>query len=1058
MIHRILISAIIGLFGTSFASAAPHRLEVLFLGDTGHHDPIERYRVIKQALGPQGFNLSYVEDLGKITRENLDRYDALIVYANHEKADVPEAILPWVKDGGALVALHCAAGNFHPSKEWFDLIGGRFKSHETAVFSPKTIDSESSITKGLPVLKCFDETYVHQDLTADRHLLQVREPMNQGESSPEPWTWTRDEGKGRVFYTASGHDLRCWNEPAYQELVRRAILWSIGDQKAAEFANFKIPPLVMETPEIANRTHPEIPMMELQKPLSPADSAAHAQVPVGTRLELFASEPMVINPIAIDWDTQGRAWVVESFGYPNNVPDEPGTGQDKIKILEDTDGDGKADKMTVFAEGLRHCTTSVFVKNGVVVTDGKDIVYLGDEDGDGKSDTRKVLATGLIMNDTHAATSHFQYGYDNWLYATVGYSGVNIDLPDGKHKFGAGVFRFRPDLSKMELLQNTTNNTWGLGFTEEGDLTGSTANNNPSWMVSIPAAAYANTGIQQPKTPRLDTAVKLDTKKGQPSGPRFPKMYPNTRDVTQVDQIDGYTAAAGHQYYTDNVLAETFAPNNAFICEPTGHIVAAGELMPYGSIKQTVLRGSNAFASSDAWSAPVAARVGPDGALWIADWYNPIIQHNVVFRYYNAARGYDQPHSPYQSGEKKGPGKGNAYDTPLRDDKHGRIWRIVPDKGSVRKETGIDPSKPASLVAALSSPSQLIRLQAQRVLVENGAKESIPSLEKLIASGASPAGSDLPLTAVNAIWTLEGIGAPAGSDAHRILVSALKSSHPLVRRHAVMALTSKDSAVVAELPGFIEKTEDPRELLYVLTAAALAPPDSKISAALTNRLGGGYALDATLQEAGQLALRRQGMTLLSADFSTFPAAAKTWYENEILAVIRALAAGPDRSSLTAFAATAPAGLRAHIEKILTAPPEINRTPVEVPKRYIAGRDFYMKACIECHQSDGKGVQDTFPPLIGSEWVKGPQDQLLRIVLGGLSGPIEINGQKFNGLMPGHAHVSDSEIAEIVSFVRFAFGGLKEKPITPAQVKALRPDVEKRKFVPWTLPDLQAVKP
>ena len=230
-IYRILSIAVVSLLGVFPASAEPRRLEVLFLGDNGHHDPLERYRVLKQALGPQGFNLTFVEDLGKITRENLDLHDALIVYANHEKAKVPEAILPWVKDGGALVALHSACGNFHPSKEWFDLVGGRFKSHEGREFSPKTVDPDHPITRDLPVLNCWDETYQHKDLTADRHLLQVREPSNKNETEPEPWTWTRTEGKGRVFYTASGHDLRCWEQEAYQILVRRAILWAIGEKK-----------------------------------------------------------------------------------------------------------------------------------------------------------------------------------------------------------------------------------------------------------------------------------------------------------------------------------------------------------------------------------------------------------------------------------------------------------------------------------------------------------------------------------------------------------------------------------------------------------------------------------------------------------------------------------------------------------------------------------------------------------------------------------------------------------------------------------------------------------
>lgn len=279
--------------------------------------------------------------------------------------------------------------------------------------------------------------------------------------------------------------------------------------------------------------------------------------------------------------------------------------------------------------------------------------------------------------------------------------------------------------------------------------------------------------------------------------------------------------------------------------------------------------------------------------------------------------------------------------------------------------------------------------------------------------------------------------------------------------HAMMALTGKDAAVIAALPDFIEKTDDPRELLYVLTTSALCTPDTEISAALHRQLAGADTIDETLKEAGKLALRRQGMTLLTADFSTFPATTKTWYETEILAIIRRLSSGQDRAAITTFSATTPSALRTHIEKILSSPTEIDRTPVEVPPHFIVDRDLYMKACIECHQADGKGVKDTFPPSVGSEWVKGHSDTILRSVLGGLSGPFEIDGQKFNGVMPGHAHVSDEEIANIaniVNFVRFAFGGVKEEPISHAQVKALRPEVEKRKLVPWSIKELEALKP
>ncbi len=1046
MILRCFLTLVVALSGviSTLAQTAPEsrRLEVLFLGDDRGHQPLERYRILKQTLGSQGFNLTFTEDLAQLTREKLELYDALVVYANHEEDALPTAIVPWVKAGGGLVALHSACGCFHPSKEWFNLIGGRFKSHEMHEISPRNVDAESAITKDLPVLKCEDETYQHMDLAADRHVLQVRDPVNQGETEPEPWTWTRDEGKGRVFYTASGHDMRCWKDPAYLELVKRGILWAVGDVKAQAFAKLKLPPLVVEVPDVGRRSHPEIPMMPLQKPLTAAESAMHAQVPAGMKLELFASEPMVMNPIAIDWDERGRAWVVESFGYPNDVPDKPGSGEDRIKILEDVNGDGKADKMTVFASGLRHCTTTAFVKGGIVATDGRDIVYLRDDDGDDKADTRRVLATGLNIWDTHAATSHFTVGLDNWIYATVGYSGVEMEVGGKKHKFGQAVFRFRPDLSELEHFQGTTNNTWGLGFTEAGDVIGSTANNNPSWIASIPSAAYAESGIEQPLTPRIDTSTII---------------YPNTLDITQVDQIDRFTAAAGHEFYNDTVFGSLMTPENAFICEPTGHVVAAGTVRPKGSLMTTTLRGNNVFASADAWSAPVAARVGPDGALWVADWYNPIVQHNVVFRYWNPARGYDEAHSPYQVGP-PGPGKGNAYETPLRDKDHGRIWRIVPENGAVRGEIGLDPAKPASLAIGLTSPSQKIRLQAQRLLVERGGQDAVKPLEMLVTQNVAPEGRDQPLAAIHAIWALQGIGAAPGSEAYRVISQALGNSNALVRRHAMLALGPQDAAVIAALPELIGKATDPRELLFVMTTIAQSPPNQPVAAALWKRVSTDGEMDETLRQASQLAMRRQAVSLLSADFTNFgEAEAGTWFGKELVAVIARIAASPNRPALTALAASSPALIRGYIEKALATAPAAAPETVVLPEHLVAGRDAYLKTCIECHQASGQGVPDTFPPLVGSEWVTGNPRTFLRILLGGLAGPVEVKGIEFNSVMPGHSHLPDEEIAAIASYVRFAFGDKKEKSFPPEEVKALRPDVEKRNFTPWSVEDLKKLE-
>lgn len=1046
MIQRHLLTLFVTLLGAkaAFAQApmeAPRRLEVLFLGDDAGHKPLERYRVLKQVLAPKGINITFVEDLSKITRENLDLYDALLVYANHEQDKAPEAIFQWVKDGGGLVALHSACGNFHPSKEWFDLVGGKFKSHEGREITPKSVDLDHPITKGLPALTAWDETYVHSDLTGDRHLLQIREAGNKDEKDPEPWTWTRDEGKGRVFYTASGHDMRVWKQEAYQELVLRGILWSIGDKKAGLFAQVKMPELIIEEPRVENRAFPEIPMMALQKPLTAEQSAMHTQVPAGTKLSLFACEPMVKNPIAIDWDERGRAWVVESFGYPNNVPEKPGTGEDNIKILEDTNGDGKADKMTVFASGLRHCTATVFVKGGVIATDGPDLVYLKDGNNDGKSDVRTVMATGLNINDTHASTSQLQYGMDNWIYATVGYSGVDMDLNGKKHKFGQSVFRFRTDLSELEHLQNTTNNTWGVAITEEGDIIGSTANNNPSWIMSIPGAAYEGSGMEQDNTPRLDTSTII---------------YPNTLDITQVDQIDRYTAAAGHFFYTDNIMSATFGPDNAFICEPTGHLVATGDVKPRGSLKQTILRGNNIFASSDAWAAPVAARVGPDGAVWVADWYNPIIQHNVVFRFWNPARNYDQKSSPFHTGE-KGPGKGNAYETPLRDREHGRIWRVSPSKADLRKKTeyALDPSKPITLAKGLTSPSQHVRLHAQRLLVERGGQDAVKPLSMLINENVAPEGSDKPLSAIHAIWTLQGIGTKPGTPSYQVLTAALSNSSELVRRHAMMALGASDPAVLLAIPSMLEKTKDPREQLLILTSIAQAVPNQPVAAALWKFVSTAGDLDDTQKEAARLAMRRQSVSLLSSDFGSYDPG--TWYGRELVEVINRVASSPNRPALTALESSAAESIRPLIKDALAKAPETAPVEEALPEHLTAGRDAYMKHCIECHQANGRGVPDTFPPLEGSEWVTGNPRTLLRIMLGGLAGPIEVKGVKFESVMPGHSHMPDEEIAAIASYVRHAFGGKREKPFPEEEVKALRPDVEKRMYSPWTVEDLKKLE-
>ena len=253
-----------------------------------------------------------------------------------------------------------------------------------------------------------------------------------------------------------------------------------------------------------------------QLPLSAEDSLAYTQAPVGWTLELFAAEPQVINPMQLAWDERGRLWVIETTDYPNEVkPDR--RGDDKIKILEDTDGDGRCDKVSVFADGLNIPTSLTPWNGGVIVHHAPETLFLKDTNGDDRADVREVLINGWGTNDTHAGPSNLRYGFDNQIWGTVGYSGYR----EGDNRFGMGVYRFRPDGSGLEFLHQFNNNTWGLGFNDVGDVFGSTANNNPSFFCGVRASAF-------PAGERGMTAKMVASS---------PKFHPITPNIRQVDAI-----------------------------------------------------------------------------------------------------------------------------------------------------------------------------------------------------------------------------------------------------------------------------------------------------------------------------------------------------------------------------------------------------------------------------------------------------------------------------------------------------------------------------------------
>ena len=783
----------------------PRRVEILFLGHAiEHHNSRVYMPILASALTSSGINITYTEKVEDLNPENLALYDGVIIYGNHENRfpEQEKALLDYVAAGHAFIPIHCASFCFNESAEYVDLVGGQFKTHGTDTFMAKIVDKAHPIMQNFEEFSSWDETYVHDKLASDITVLMER---GEGEHN-EPWTWVKHFGKGKVFYTAYGHDERTWSKPEFQNLIKEGILWAVDDQVKKNWEEFSKDIPVLEYKEMANVPNYEKrdPAPKYQLPLSPEESAKLIQVPSGFKLELFASEPNIINPIAMNWDEKGRLWVIETVDYPNTVWDDKGSGDDRIKICEDTDGDGKADKFTVFAEKLNIPTSFTFVNGGILVSQAPYFLFLKDTDGDDKADIKEVVIDGWGVFDTHAGPSNLQRGIDNNIYGVVGYSGFKGNISGEYFEFGQGIYRFNSDFGNFEFLTNTSNNTWGLGITEDNSIFASTANNTHSVFMGIP-----NKNLKDVAGISLKGSAKIDGHYA---------MLPITQNIRQVDVFGGFTAAAGHRFYTARTYPKKYWNKYAFVCEPTGGVVHIAKIEKDGA-GYLEKDGGNLMASSDEWVSPVEAKVGPDGAVWVLDWYNFIIQHNPTP---NVDRGgYDAEN-----------GLGNAYINPLRDKSNGRIWRITPKDVEDNIIMSLDKEDSEGLVKALSNDNMFWRLTAQRILVENGNTDIVPDLIKLVRNVKVDALGLNPGT-LHALWTLDGLGVVASNaEAKEAVKSALKHPSGAVRKAAIQILPKNETIDVLLLESNLLTDKDPQVQLAALLYFAERNPSAEIGSQL----------------------------------------------------------------------------------------------------------------------------------------------------------------------------------------------------------------------------------
>ncbi len=593
----------------------------------------------------------------------------------------------------------------------------------------------------------------------------------------------KNAGNGLIKYTDG-------NQPEDADL-RKAVLDNVStNAKSAWEVYVASRPLLQRLPgEVPNYERRSEPV-KLQAPLDPEDSIRYTQVPADFELQLFAAEPDVVKPIYMAWDERGRAWVVEARDYPHGLLPEGEPGQSTIKICEDTDGDGRADKFTVFAEGLNLANALAFVDGGIIVAEARHMLFLKDTDGDDKADVREVILPGWGTGDTHATQSNLARGFDNWIYGAVGYSNFRGNIGGEDLQFGQGVFRFTPDGSALQFLHQFNNNTWGFGQNADGDIFGSTANGNPTFYGYLPAYVLNPT---QPEGRRGGGGGGGGFRRGYRIGPpgandapaeevnvrRLPsaksmapgmRMHPNTPNVRMVDNFGGYTAAAGHAFMVSDALPPRLQ-GKALVTEPTAKLIGIMDIERDGG-GYSASDGFNLLASTDEWMSPIFADVGPDGAVWVIDFYSFIIQHNPTPNVRSA-------------GVEARTGSGGAYmtDDNLRDQSHGRIYRAVWKDGPRSSIKSLAGATTAELVAALDSGNQFWSLTAQRLIVDNKMTAAAPALKKRVRSGTGGTG------AIHALWALEGIGA-LDKDTHQ---AALLNKDAALRRNGIRALPANEA-------------------------------------------------------------------------------------------------------------------------------------------------------------------------------------------------------------------------------------------------------------------------
>lgn len=810
------------------------------------------------------------------------------------------------------------------------------------------------------------------------------------------------------------------------------------------------PPAVGKTPEKAPT-------------LSAADEAKTLVLPPGYRAQLVASEPLVIDPIAIDFDADGRLWVLEMPGFMSEQ--NAGNSREPINnvvVLEDTDRDGVMDKRTVFADKLVLPRAFKVLDDGVLVGEPPNLWLMKDTDGDLVSDTKE-----LVSDSYGRAAASIEHNANSLLWA------LDNVIYTSEHDW-----HLRLRNGKFEIIPTLPRGQWGASMDDAGRVYRN-VNDAPLFADLLAPRYYVRNpdlvrtrGLYEPLITREDSTIwPVRATRGVNRGYRDQFFRPDDSSVT-IQGVGTPVVYRGDQLPTDLY-------GDAFITDSTTNLVHGYDVIDDGTGRlhaEDALKKGEILASTDERFRPVNMLGAPDGTLWVVDMYRGIVQEQIYWTDY--LRDY------IDRGDLKQP-------------VHlGRIWRIVHDSTRAVEPPALSKATPAQLVETLSHPNGWWRDKAQELLVQRHATEAVPALKALAASAPDWR------TRLHALWTLDGLDATDPS----IVQPRLQDASPDVRAAAIRllepAFAESGSAAAAAV---LKLMDDPSWTVRRQLAASIGemPDAARVDPAVA--ILAKYGSDAILVDVTVSGLHGQEVAVLDrvlqaqaseaeADAASMLAGAiaksgnaaavehvlarvtgedavpwqrKALLEGLGLGLPTAAGGGRGGRGGRGAAPTKPVSLAAEptaLVRLAEAPgdigelagrvaarlewtgkpaPVVTATPLtpEEQARFTAGGELYASICVGCHQPDGRGKEGIAPTLLESPYVLSPDaGAAMRVLLGGKEGKI--------GLMPplGNA-LSDEQIAGVLTYIRREWGHTAS-PVDPEDVLEIR-GLTKTRTKPWT---------